>query len=97
MDTIFDACVHLLVFAADMLGISYEALNVIVFCMIVPAVFAYLLWKNSRLKGRVFELSGGEEGLNPEVGFKLLRGFRYLGFAGTLVIMWMAFYIARLP
>ncbi len=37
IDTIFDACVRLLVFLASQLGITYKAINVWIFVVIWPA------------------------------------------------------------
>ncbi len=38
IDRIFDACVDLLVWMADKLGMTYKAINVWIFCVIVPAI-----------------------------------------------------------
>ena len=47
-DRIFDACVDLLVWMADKLGMTYKAINVWIFCVIVPAIIigqmATIIW-----------------------------------------------------
>ena len=48
IDMIFNACVRLLVWMADSFGVSYAALNVAIFCLIVPAIIlgqaAAIIW-----------------------------------------------------
>jgi predicted signal transduction protein with EAL and GGDEF domain len=51
----FDWCVNILLSAADTIGVTYEALNVWVFVIIVPAVLVislavniYFLWKSGQ-------------------------------------------------
>jgi hypothetical protein len=48
IDTIFDACVRLLAWMADKLGTSYKAVNVWIFCLVVPAIIlgqtAAIVW-----------------------------------------------------
>jgi hypothetical protein len=48
IDRIFDLCVDLLVWLADRLGMTYKAINVWVFCVIVPLVLlgqtATIIW-----------------------------------------------------
>jgi hypothetical protein len=50
MNTIFNWCVALLENSADFLGMSYEALNVVIFVIIWPALFVMLLvlWLRAR-------------------------------------------------
>lgn len=43
MNEIFDLCVHLLLYLAEITGLSYEEINVIIFCFIGPVVFV-LQW-----------------------------------------------------
>jgi hypothetical protein len=43
IDAIFNGCVLLLVFLADQLGISYEAINVWVFVVIWPVITCVLM------------------------------------------------------
>jgi hypothetical protein len=38
IDRIFDLCVGVLVWLADRLGMTYKAINVWIFCAIVPAI-----------------------------------------------------------
>ena len=51
----FDWCINILLSAADTIGVTYEALNVWVFVIIVPAVLVislavniYFLWKSGQ-------------------------------------------------
>ena len=53
----FDWCVNILLSAADTIGVSYEALNVWIFVIIVPVVLVislsvniYFLWKSGQRK-----------------------------------------------
>ena len=53
----FDWCVNILFNVADNIGISYEALNVWIFLILIPVVFGvsvsanfYLLWKSGKLE-----------------------------------------------
>lgn len=53
----FDWCVNILLSAADTIGVTYEALNVWVFVIIVPVVLVislvvniYFLWKSGQRK-----------------------------------------------
>ena len=54
IDTIFDWCVYLLYDAAQLLGISYEEINVWLFVFILPLIlvaslaFNYLMWRRLR-------------------------------------------------
>jgi hypothetical protein len=41
--TIFQLCVALLVWLADLLGISYEAVNVWIFCVLWPLFTVFLI------------------------------------------------------
>lgn len=47
IDFVFDACVNLLLFIGWLTGLSYNAVNVIIFCVIWPVLTLCLL-------GRVF-------------------------------------------
>jgi hypothetical protein len=60
VDGIFDLCVDILMWTADLLGISYNAINVWVFCVIWPLftlaliVLALVQWRKiRRLKRRL--------------------------------------------
>ena len=52
LDFIFKICVIVLVDLADLLGISYEALNIILFVVIQPALILLflVLWQIERRK-----------------------------------------------
>lgn len=54
MDNVFSFCVDLLVNIAYILGISYEELNVILFCIINPIVILFLIYKAYFSKRRKF-------------------------------------------
>ena len=43
MELIFNWCVDVLIFLANVLGITYQEINVWVFCIIEPIVFIYML------------------------------------------------------
>ena len=43
IDTVFDGCVLLLLFSADLLGMSYEAINVWIFVVIWPVLTLALI------------------------------------------------------
>jgi hypothetical protein len=45
MDNIFYKCVDLLMYMASIFGITYEEINVLVFCFIWPAVTIFLIYK----------------------------------------------------
>jgi hypothetical protein len=48
IDRIFDLCVDLLVWLADKLGMTYQQINVWIFCVLVPAIIlgqtAAIIW-----------------------------------------------------
>ena len=43
MDIIFKLCVDVLIFLANVLGITYQEINVWIFWIIEPIVFIYML------------------------------------------------------
>jgi len=43
MELIFKLCVDVLIFLAHWLGITYQEINVWIFCIIEPIVFIYML------------------------------------------------------
>lgn len=43
MDIIFKWCVDVLIFLANVLGITYQEINVWIFCIIEPIIFIYML------------------------------------------------------
>ena len=43
MELTFKLCVDILVFLANVLGITYQEINVWIFCIIEPIVFIYML------------------------------------------------------
>ncbi|MBK7811354.1 MAG: hypothetical protein IPI50_08955 [Saprospiraceae bacterium] len=44
MDAIFDACVDLLIYLADIFGVTYKEINVWIFCIVEPIVFTVMIW-----------------------------------------------------
>jgi hypothetical protein len=55
MDAVFRACVKLLQRLAYATGLSYESVNVIVFLLIVPAIFFGLIARIDYLERRLAE------------------------------------------
>ena len=54
IDTVFRICVYILVDLADLIGISYEALNIWVFVIIQPLliIIFFILWRKERNKNK---------------------------------------------
>jgi len=52
IDFIFKACVIILVDMANFLGISYEAINIIIFVLLQPGLILlfFILWRRERKK-----------------------------------------------
>lgn len=55
-DLVFDLCVRVLVWLADALGISYKAVNVLVFCVVWPAITLLLVVKLCMQHRRIRQL-----------------------------------------
>ena len=55
IDFIFKICVIVLVDLAELLGLSYEALNIIIFIIIQPAliVLFFILWRIEKRKNKL--------------------------------------------
>jgi len=53
VDAVFDFCVILLVRLADMIGISYEEINIWLFIVIQPAISLLLFLEVLRLRRKV--------------------------------------------
>ena len=47
------ACVDLLNWMADLIGWTYEEINVIIFCVIWPLAFVALIADNVRLRAKI--------------------------------------------
>lgn len=56
IDYVFMLCVKFLVWLGDIFGLSYNAINVIIFCVIWPIFTVYLLYKNYSLKKTIHQL-----------------------------------------
>ena len=50
MEWVFDRCVDLLVGLAGLTGTTYKEINVIVFCILWPALTVYQTWRIYQLK-----------------------------------------------
>ena len=52
IDAIFRVCVYVLVDISEMIGISYEAINIWIFIIIQPALILlfFILWRRERNK-----------------------------------------------
>ena len=52
VDTIFKICVYILVDLADLIGISYEAINILIFVIIQPLliIIFFVLWRKEKKK-----------------------------------------------
>jgi hypothetical protein len=57
IDFVFDACVNLLMLIGHLTGLSYNAVNVLIFCVIWPVLTVGLL-------GKVIFFSGSKRKLN---------------------------------
>ena len=61
INVIFDACVLLLLFVADLLGMTYKAINVWIFVVIWPAFTLVLIAVVLRQWSRIRALERAEE------------------------------------
>ena len=55
IDFVFKVCVIVLVDLANLIGISYEAINIVIFVFLQPAliVLFFILWRKERRKNKV--------------------------------------------
>ena len=55
IDFVFKVCVIFLVDLANFMGISYEAINIIIFVFLQPALILlfFILWRKERRKNKV--------------------------------------------
>jgi hypothetical protein len=58
IDNIFNLCVQLLLWLADLLGITYEAVNVWIFVIIWPIFTLVLIWMIFRQRLLIQQLEG---------------------------------------
>lgn len=56
MDKIFDACVSMLLDMAELTGLSYKQINVVIFCFLWPIVTLYLVLKVLRQRDEIKRL-----------------------------------------
>ena len=54
IDFVFKVCVIVLVDLANLIGISYEAINIIIFVFLQPALILlfFILWRKERRKNK---------------------------------------------
>ena len=54
IDFVFKVCVIVLVDLANLIGISYEAINIIIFVFLQPAliILFFILWRKERRKNK---------------------------------------------
>jgi hypothetical protein len=54
IDTLFRICVYILVDLADLIGISYEAINIWIFVIIQPLLIIvfFVLWRKEKNKNK---------------------------------------------
>ena len=54
IDFVFKVCVIVLVDLANLIGISYEAINIIIFIFLQPALILlfFILWRKERRKNK---------------------------------------------
>ncbi len=55
IDFVFKVCVIVLVDLANLIGISYETINIIIFVFLQPALILlfFILWRKERRKNKV--------------------------------------------
>ena len=55
IDFVFKVCVIVLVDLANLIGISYEAINIIIFIFLQPALILlfFILWRKERRKNKI--------------------------------------------
>jgi len=54
IDFVFDQCVLFLIWSANLLGITYEEINVYIFCIIWPILKLYHLARVKYLKWKLY-------------------------------------------
>ena len=54
IDFVFKVCVIVLVDLANLIGISYEAINIVIFVFLQPAliILFFILWRKERRKNK---------------------------------------------
>ena len=60
MNKIFDACVRLLYWLADLIGATYEQVNVVLFVFMLPIFIFFLILKIVLLTRRMRQLKSNE-------------------------------------
>ncbi|MCA9394208.1 MAG: hypothetical protein KC900_08400 [Candidatus Omnitrophica bacterium] len=52
-ENIFNLCVMMLLDMAELTGMTYKEINVLIFCIAWPAVTVMLCWSNMRLRHKL--------------------------------------------
>ena len=97
IDTTFDWCVEFLYIVADLLGITYEEINIWLFVIIGPIFFFisiflnYYFYKKTKKLNKIIELQNKELIENNEVEFEEKK-HNYLKILITILLIFFIFY-----
>lgn len=65
MNELFNWCVEFLVWLADVIGMTYEEVNIWIFVIIEPLVFVFMLWviiwQRRKMKIQIQQLKDAEK------------------------------------
>ena len=56
MDNLFDACVELLIWLSNILGLSYKEINIWIFVIIEPIIFVFMFVLSLNLRNKIDKL-----------------------------------------
>ena len=97
IDTTFDWCVEFLYIVADLLGITYEEINIWLFVIIGPIFFFisiflnYYFYKKTKKLNKIIELQNKELIENNEVEFEEKK-HNYLKILIIILLIFLIFY-----
>ena len=97
IDTTFDWCVEFLYIVADLLGITYEEINIWLFVIIGPIFFFisiflnYYFYKKTKKLNKIIELQNKELTENNEVEFEEKK-HNYLKILIIILLIFLIFY-----
>ena len=97
IDTTFDWCVEFLYIVADLLGITYEEINIWLFVIIGPIFFFisiclnYYFYKKTKKLNKIIELQNKEFIENNEVEFEEKK-HNYLKILIIILLIFLIFY-----
>ena len=97
IDTTFDWCVEFLYIVADLLGITYEEINIWLFVIIGPIFFFisiflnYYFYKKTKKLNKIIELQNKELIENNEVEFEEKK-HNYLKILIFILLIFLIFY-----